>query len=81
MKNRKTPKQPDNNNSLLKYLSLGTQWMVALAAAVWAGIWIDKRLQTGMPLLVWVLPLLVIAVTIYKLVKETAGKSNGKKTD
>jgi hypothetical protein len=52
--------------------------MVALGAAVWAGIRIDKRLSIPMPLLVWILPLLVIAVTIYKLVKETAGNSNGK---
>ncbi|WP_290711839.1 AtpZ/AtpI family protein [Flavihumibacter sp. CACIAM 22H1] len=80
MKNRKTRKLPDKNTSLLRYISLGTQLMVALGAAVWAGIQIDKRLSNPMPLLVWILPLLVIAVTIYKLVKETAGKSNGKKT-
>jgi hypothetical protein len=81
MKNRKTPKPPEQANSLLKYKSLGTQWMVALGFAVWAGIWADKRLGTAMPLLVWILPLLVIAVTIFKLVKETAGKSNGKKNE
>lgn len=55
--------------------------MVALGLAVWAGIWIDKRAGFSMPLCVWILPLLVIAVTIYKLVKETAGKSNGKKNN
>lgn len=78
MKSRKTPRQPDKKTSLLHYISLGTQLMVALGAAVWTGIWIDKRVSIPMPLLVWILPLLVIAVTIYKLVKETAGNSNGK---
>ncbi|MCU0384471.1 MAG: AtpZ/AtpI family protein [Flavihumibacter sp.] len=81
MKSRKTQKLPDNSQNLLKYLSLGTQLLVALGLAVWAGIWIDKRLGFSMPLSVWILPLLVIAVTIFKLVKETAGKSNGKKTN
>jgi len=52
--------------------------MVALALAVWTGISADRWLGIVVPLLVWVLPLLVIAVTILKLVKETARDRNGK---
>ena len=53
--------------------------MASLALAVWAGVSADRWLGIGMPLLVWVLPLLVIAVTIVRLVKETARDRNGKK--
>ena len=62
----------------MRYVGLGTQLMAALALSVWVGIWIDQRLAIAMPLLVWILPLLVLAVTIFKLVKETAAKPDGK---
>ena len=78
MKSKRIPRQPDKGSSLLKYIGLGTQLMVALGLSVLAGIWADNRLKKEIPLLVWILPLLVIAVTIYKLVKETADSSDEK---
>ncbi|ULQ57045.1 hypothetical protein KJS94_02390 [Flavihumibacter rivuli] len=77
MKNRKPPTQPDPKN-WLHYIGLGTQLMVALGLAIWAGIWLDDRLKWSMPLFVWTLPLLVIGVTIFKLIKETGKRSDGK---
>lgn len=62
----------------MRYIGLGTQLMVALGLSVFAGIQVDNRLQSDVPLLVWILPLLVIAVTIFKLVKETADRSDEK---
>ncbi|HRB30303.1 MAG TPA: hypothetical protein PK872_02225 [Ferruginibacter sp.] len=64
-----------NNNALLwKYLSLGTQIFVALGAAVYFGIKIDHWLNFKMPLAVWVLPLFIITLLIYKVIKDTAPK-------
>lgn len=68
-----TPKQK-NNQLLLSYAGLGTQLLVAIALAVWGGIQLDKQMNTGFPLLVWLLPLVVIAGNIYKIVKDTTPK-------
>lgn len=71
------PNQKRNKNNysdLLRYAGLGTQLFVALGLAVFAGLKADQYLKTSVPVLVWVLPLLVIIVVIYKLVKETGKK-------
>jgi F0F1-type ATP synthase assembly protein I len=66
-------KQPTNKNNrdLLRYAGLGTQLLVAIGLAVFAGLKADKWLHTS-PLLVCVLPLLVLFGVFYKLMKETA---------
>ena len=57
-----------NNNALLwKYLSLGTQIIVALGAAVYFGIKIDQWLN-------FKIPLFIITLLIYKVIKDTAPK-------
>lgn len=64
-----------NNKSLLyKYLGFGFQLILTLALAVYAGIWADKKLAFTTPLLVWILPLLIIAATIAKVIKDTSRK-------
>ena len=77
MKSKKI-KQPEDSVPWMRYIGLGSQLMVALGFSIWAGLWLDRRTGISVPLLVWILPLLVIAVTIYKLVKETAADRNGK---
>ena len=66
-------KPPSNNNNrdLIRYASLGTQLLVAIGLAVFAGLKADKWLHTS-PLLACVLPLLVLFGIFYKLMKETA---------
>jgi uncharacterized membrane protein YjgN (DUF898 family) len=64
------------NADVMRYASLGTQLFVALGLAVFGGIKADAWLKTTFPLLVWILPLLIIVILIYKLIKET---SNQKK--
>jgi hypothetical protein len=67
--NNKTP--PNNNNrDLYRYAGLGTQLLVAIGLAVFAGIKIDKWLHT-FPLLACILPLLILTGIFYKLMKET----------
>ncbi|MBL7723280.1 MAG: AtpZ/AtpI family protein [Chitinophagaceae bacterium] len=63
--------RPSNNSDLLRYASLGTQILVAIGLAVFAGIKIDKWLHT-FPLLACVLPLLVLSAIFYKVFRETS---------
>jgi len=67
-------KQTNPGNDLLRYAGLGGQILVALGIAVFAGYKADKWLKVSFPLLVWALPLLVVSVMIYKLIKDTSKK-------
>ena len=73
-----TDEQPEKkkvDNSLLwKYAGFATQLTVALAVSVYAGIKLDSLFKFKNPVIVWVLPLLVIVVLIYKVIKDTAPK-------
>ena len=64
----------DSKNILWRYAGLGTQFIVAIGLSVFAGIKIDEWLDFKSPLAVWVLPLLIIAVIIYKVIRDTAPK-------
>lgn len=70
--------QPDkkNNSELLRYASLGTQLFVSLGLAVFLGLKADKWLKISAPLLVLLLPLLVLAGILYKIVKETSKRKD-----
>ena len=69
------PDQKKADNSLLwKYAGFATQLTVALAVSVYAGIKLDSLLKFKNPVIVWVLPLLIIVVLIYKVIKDTAPK-------
>ena len=68
-----------NYNSWLKYSSFALQMLVMIGVAVWGGIKLDERWKIS-PLLTITLPLLVLGVILYKLVKATTQKQkiNGK---
>jgi F0F1-type ATP synthase assembly protein I len=61
---------PDNKKFLLRYASLGSQLLAAIALSVFLGIKADKWLLTS-PLFTSLLPLLTLIVTFIKLYKET----------
>lgn len=63
----------------MRYAGLGTQILVSLGIAVFAGYKIDSWLGISLPLLVWLLPLVVLIVMMYKLIKETSKKKDGPK--
>lgn len=65
---------PKSNFSLLKYAGLATQFFIAIGLGIFAGIRIDKWLAFSNPIFVWVLPLLIIVCSIYKIVQDTAPK-------
>jgi hypothetical protein len=76
--NNKTP-QNNSNRDLLRYAGLGTQILAALGLAVFAGLKGDKWLHSS-PLLVCLLPLLILFVIFYKLIKETARRDTSDKS-
>ena len=67
-------KKKTDNNLLLKYAGLGTQLLIGLATAVYIGLQIDKWIGLKTPVAVWLLPLLFIALIIYKIIKDTSAK-------
>lgn len=64
--------QQKNTSEIMRYASLGTQIFVSLGVGVFAGYKADDWLDAPIPLLVWILPLAVLCVLIYKLIKETS---------
>jgi F0F1-type ATP synthase assembly protein I len=71
--------QPNSNKRFfIRYASLGTQLLVAIGVAVFAGLKADKWLHTS-PLLACILPLLTLFVIFYKLAGEAAKSQNDDK--
>ncbi|MDB5250585.1 MAG: AtpZ/AtpI family protein [Segetibacter sp.] len=72
MSNQEPPKR--NDKLLLQYLGLATQLMVSLALGVFFGLKLDKWLSFTTPLLVWILPLLILTVMMWRIIKDTSKK-------
>jgi len=63
----------------MKYAGLGMQIFVSLGLAVFAGYKIDKWINMRFPVFVWVLPLIVLFLMIFKLIRETSKRSGDEK--
>jgi len=61
----------------MRYASLGTQLLAAIALSVFIGLKTDKWLHTS-PLFACVLPLLILSAIFYKLYRETSRKKNNE---
>ena len=72
--------KPNNSRDVLRFAGLGAQIFVSLGIAVLVGYKADDWLGSPIPLLVWVLPLAVLCMMIYKLIKETS-KNKDKDAD
>ena len=59
----------------MQYAGLGMQIFVSLGLAVFAGYKIDKWMAVRFPVFVWALPLIVLFLMIYNLIKETSKRS------
>ncbi len=69
--------KPNKSKSdLARYAGLGMQLFVSLGLAVFAGYKVDKWLSIKFPVVVWALPLIVLFLIIYKLIKETSKKES-----
>jgi hypothetical protein len=63
----------------MKYAGLGMQIFVSLGLAVFAGYKIDNWLNIAFPVFVLILPLIVLFLIIYKLIKDTSKRSGDEK--
>jgi len=64
-----------SNKDLLRYAGLGTQLLVAIGLALWAGIKLDKWIHTS-PLFTVALPLLILIGIFIKIIKDTGKNRN-----
>ena len=64
----------DNRNLIAQYAGFAFQLIAGLGLTLYLGMWLDKKLQLSIPLLVWILPLLILIVTFSKLIKDTSTK-------
>jgi hypothetical protein len=60
----------------MRYAGLGGQIFISLGIAVFAGYKADHWLNTPFPILIWLLPVIVLCIMIYKMVKDTSKKIN-----
>ena len=67
-------KKQEANRQLWKYASLGTQFILSIGLALFAGMKVDDWLKISFPLLAWLFPLLIIIGIIVKLIVETGKK-------
>ena len=62
--------EKNRNASTMRYIGLGTQWMVMLSIAVWGGWKLDQVIGWKFPLLLILFPLLALGVSLWQLIKE-----------
>ncbi len=64
----------------MRYAGLGMQIFASLGVAVFIGVKADKWIKLSFPVFAWVLPLVVLCMLIYKLIRETSKrKTNDEK--
>ncbi len=66
--------QDKPNNPLMQYAGLAVQLAAGLLLAVYAGMWLDKWIAFGIPLLIWLLPLLLLIGMMIKVIRDTSKK-------
>jgi F0F1-type ATP synthase assembly protein I len=71
-----TDPNPDKNPNklLMQYAGLAAQLAAGLLLTVYLGMWIDKWARLGIPVFIWVLPLLLIIGMILKAIRDTSKK-------
>lgn len=62
----------------MRYMGLGMQIFAALAIAVFTGLKLDQWLHLS-PLFASVLPLLVLGLVFYKLIRQTGNNRDNEK--
>jgi membrane protein DedA with SNARE-associated domain len=67
-------RKDDGKRLLLQYAGFATQLVVALGLGVFAGYWIDKKASISVPVFTWLLPLLILLVMFWKVMKDTSKK-------
>jgi len=66
------------NNNIWQYAGLATQFLVSMGIGVFIGLKLDHWMGTRFPIFVWILPLIIMAGIIIKLLRDTS-KGNERK--
>ena len=66
-----------NNSDLMRYAGMGGQIFVSLGLAVFIGFKADRWLHMHFPVFVWLLPLVVLVMILYQLIRETSKRKKG----
>ncbi len=61
---------------MLRFASLGTQFLAAIVVTALLGVWLDKKCAFQTPVFTWLLPLLTIVGLLTKLVKDASQKKD-----
>jgi hypothetical protein len=61
-----------SKSQLMQYAGMAMQFLVSIGIGVFVGLKVDQWINFKFPVLVWMLPLLIIIVMIYKLIKDTS---------
>lgn len=64
----------ETNRELMRYAGMGMQFLLSIALGIFIGLKLDEWLHFSFPLLVWILPLMIIAGLIIKIIKDTDKK-------
>ena len=67
-------KKDDGKRLLLQYAGIGAEIAVGLAAGILGGRWLDKKIQSSVAVFAWLLPLLILLVIFWKVIKDTSKK-------
>lgn len=67
-------KDSSPRDPLMQYAGYAVQLAAGLGLAVWAGMWVDRKIAIGFPLLIWLLPLLLLIGMMIKVIKDTSKK-------
>lgn len=60
--------QQEKNKNTLRYVGLGTQWMVLLLIAVWGGYKLDEVTGWKFPLFIILLPVIALAYSLWQVI-------------
>lgn len=67
-------KKKPEKNLLMYYSGMAAQFLVVIGLMVFIGLKADEYLKVSFPIFVWVLPLLIIAGLIFKVIRDTSNK-------
>ncbi len=63
-----------HHNPLMQYAGFAAQLVAGLALGVLLGMWVDKKINIGFPVLIWLFPLVILIGMLIKVVKDTSTK-------
>ncbi len=70
---------PSSSSFLVRYASMGTQWIILLGLFTYIGHWIDKKTHSYIPIFIWLLPILCLFVLLLQIVRHTQSKKKHEK--